>query len=409
VYVNRVVATVATTRGQGLGSHPATAPPVAPAPLLAAVSESIGEAFPLHAAGLLGEPETRVRLAFHHLLLPLLHRIARRADTMEGASRLFTALANPQIEADVLATVSRLVADRGTGSPSATAAGETSARAHFGRRAGSVIRQAVLASGLRQEAVTELLGLMTPLVYAALKEQVSARGLDAQGLRALLADGLVPLSGVIRRPARKQIIADAAYGAAEHAAALLGRAAASARRPRRAVALAGLVVALVVAGALAWRVHHRETPARSAAHAEAFRYIELPGGRHLDVARGGVIDSLATFLSAEPPQGEHVLLLDEVRFKRGTAFLESGSQAQLTQIAKVVAAFPSARIEIGVAPDADGDRRAARKLAESRALAVRAALVALGVRPSQMSHVATEDAGPGGAPPQGVVIRATRR
>jgi outer membrane protein OmpA-like peptidoglycan-associated protein len=403
------VATAATTREHGPGSHSAPTPPGVPAPLLAAVAESIGEAFPLYAAGLLGEPESRVRLAFYLLLPLLLHRIVRRGDTIEGASRLLAALANPQLDSDIRATVERLVADPGTGSPGAPTAGETSARAHFGRRTGSLIRQTALASGLRSEAVNELLGLMTPLVYAALKTQVSTRGLDAKGLRALLIDGLVPGSGMVRRPEREQIIADAANDAAERAAAWFGRAASSLRSPRRVLALAGVVAAvLAVAGALAWRAHQGEVSARAAARAEAIRYVELPGGERLAASRGGVIDALAAFLSAEPSQGEHVSSLDEVRFKPGTAFLESESQAQLAQIAKVVTAFPNVRIEIGVAPEGDGDPSAARKLAEGRALAVRAALGAFGVRPSRMSHVAIEDAGAGGTQPRGVLIRATR-
>jgi outer membrane protein OmpA-like peptidoglycan-associated protein len=335
-----------------------------------------------------------------------LHRIARRADTIKGARRLLDALADPQLDADVLATVKRLVADPETGSPDAPSAGETSARADFGWRTASSIHQTALASGLRPEVVIELLRLMTPLVYAALKEQVSTHGLDARGLRALLTDGLVPRSGVVRHPAREQVIADAASRTAERAAELLDRTASWLRNRHRVIAAAGLAAALAIAGAVAWRAHHDDASRRVTARAEAIHLIELPGGERLDAPRGGVVDSLASFLSAEPSQGEHVLSLDEVRFKPGTTFLESGSQALLSQIAKVVSAFPNVRIEIEVAPETGGDPAAARKLAENRALAVLAALGVLGVRPSRMDHAVLEDAG--GAQPRGVVIRVTR-
>jgi outer membrane protein OmpA-like peptidoglycan-associated protein len=119
----------------------------------------------------------------------------------------------------------------------------------------------------------------------------------------------------------------------------------------------------------------------------------MRGARH-----SAGLDGLVAFLSSSESEVEYMFVLDGVQFEPASATLRSVSNAQLAQLARVLADFPEARLTIEAYADGAPD-------AASRALAVRAAIAALGVQPSRMRHAGVNGASRAGSRVEARVTR----
>jgi outer membrane protein OmpA-like peptidoglycan-associated protein len=114
--------------------------------------------------------------------------------------------------------------------------------------------------------------------------------------------------------------------------------------------------------------------------------VKLPDGTELDALKGGIEDELVTFLNdAGSKAGKDVWFdFDNLNFETGSANITAESQAQVKNIAAILESFPKVKIKIGGYTDKTGDAATNKKLSQSRAEAVVAALKAAGVNPSQL-------------------------
>jgi len=114
--------------------------------------------------------------------------------------------------------------------------------------------------------------------------------------------------------------------------------------------------------------------------------VKLPDGTELDALKGGIEDKLVTFLNdAGSKAGKDVWFdFDNLNFETGSANITAESQAQVKNIAAILKSFPKVKIKIGGYTDKTGDAATNKKLSQSRAEAVVAALKAAGVNPSQL-------------------------
>ena len=114
--------------------------------------------------------------------------------------------------------------------------------------------------------------------------------------------------------------------------------------------------------------------------------VKLPDGTELDALKGGIEDKLVTFLNdAGSKAGKDVWFdFDNLNFETGSANITAESQAQVKNIAAILESFPKVKIKIGGYTDKTGDAATNKKLSQSRADAVVAALKAAGVNPSQL-------------------------
>jgi OmpA-OmpF porin, OOP family len=78
-------------------------------------------------------------------------------------------------------------------------------------------------------------------------------------------------------------------------------------------------------------------------------------------------------------------VLDNLNFATGTANLDGASQRTIDDVGKVLTAFPSAKIELQGHTDNRGNADKNKALSQSRAEAVRNALVALGIGADRLS------------------------
>lgn len=144
---------------------------------------------------------------------------------------------------------------------------------------------------------------------------------------------------------------------------------------------------IAVVAALFWRsgVDPMNAGARAGGN-DASRPVGFAGGPRSGATRSAGANGLRAFLSGDTSGVEYVFALDGVQFEPASATLKSGSIAQLAQLAGVLTDFPETRLVIEARADGTADAAQDQTLAERRALAVRAALAAFGVRPSRMSH-----------------------
>jgi outer membrane protein OmpA-like peptidoglycan-associated protein len=125
-----------------------------------------------------------------------------------------------------------------------------------------------------------------------------------------------------------------------------------------------------------------DTPAA----APASYKVTLPDGSELDAFKGGIEDKLVAFLNdSNAKTGKDVWFdFDNLNFETGSANITAESQAQVKNIAAILKAFPKSKIKIGGYTDRTGDAAANKKLSQSRADAVVAALTAAGANASQL-------------------------
>jgi hypothetical protein len=373
---------------RAVAAEPAANAVLPPSRLSAAVKDSVGSEFARHAARFIGADEWRTRSAVDLLVSAVLRRLARWSAGPDGAAGVFAELNNPRIDSDLLATVGRLLADEGGGQGEGLDAGREAAHGLFGPRTESLVFDVASISGLTVDATWQLLALAVPVIYAALRDHVKERGLDAEALRDQLESERVTAGSKRRYPPRG-VVASPAGPARLFVRDARARVAAAVAR-RGLYALVGGIVAVgaVVAVSL-WLGGGLTTEVSSAGSGGGTRVV---GDRNDPVPAAGhsaALDGLAVFLTSGEPEGEYVVVLDGVEFEPASATLRWASNAQLAELARVLADFPEAWVTIEAYTDGAPD-------AATRALAVRAAIAAFGVQPSRMRHVGINGAGRAG-------------
>jgi outer membrane protein OmpA-like peptidoglycan-associated protein len=124
-----------------------------------------------------------------------------------------------------------------------------------------------------------------------------------------------------------------------------------------------------------------DTTVAAATSARESLKVKLPDGKELDAFKGGIEDKLVAFLNdASSAAGKDVWFdFDDLNFKTGTAEIVPESQKQIDNISAILKAYPKVKIKIGGYTDKTGNEEGNKKLSQSRADAVKAALSTAGV------------------------------
>ena len=372
-----------------VAAEPAASAALPPSRLSAAVNGSIGSEFARHAARFIGADEWRTRSAVDLLVSAVLRRLARWSAGPDGAAWVLAELDNPRIDSDFLATVDRLLADEGGDQGEGLDAGREVAHGLFGPRTEALVFDVASISGLTVDATWQLLALTVPVIYAALRDHARDRGLDAEALRDQLESEFATAGS--KRRYRPGGVAASPPGPARLFVRDARARVADAVARRDPYALAGgiLAVGAVVAVSLWLGGSGPTTEVSSAGSGGGTRLLEDPAGPVATARRSAALNGLVAFLSSSESDAEYVVALDGVQFEPASATLRWASNAQLAELARVLADFPDAHATIEAYADGAPD-------AASRALAVRATIAAFGVPPSRMRHVGTSGVGRAG-------------
>jgi len=178
-------------------------------------------------------------------------------------------------------------------------------------------------------------------------------------------------------------------------------------KEQAAAAVAGNEVGAMIGGASEAEPGQSVTiePTGDAAGESSKEYLFKAG--KLDVGGAGVEANLIALLEGKAkPAGPITWFdFDRVTFETGKATLQPSSQEQLKDIAKMLSAFPSAKIIIAGHTDSAGNARTNKRISEARAESVLRKLTHMGVEASRLEAkgyggdrpVASNDTGEGRA------------
>ncbi len=114
--------------------------------------------------------------------------------------------------------------------------------------------------------------------------------------------------------------------------------------------------------------------------------VSLPNGTKLQAYPGGIEDQLIKFIQSDEYKNgtadslkEKWFSFDDLNFKFGTTELAPESKRQLDNIVAILKAFPDVKMKLGGYTDKKGDDAANKKLSDTRAKAVKAAIEKAGV------------------------------
>ncbi len=313
-----------------------------------------------------------------------------------------------------------------TGAPDAPDAADTPGakllHLLFGNNVNAVASPIAQAAGVRPELATTLLGMAAPIVLRVLGSHVRDAGLSAPAFNTWLAghrDSLLRAA-----PPALRGVPDAALKGRSSARWLTPAIAAvlaigilsyiARRGPRQTTeARADAVSADTVSGDVA----RSATTADSGAGVSVDR--RLPNGAVLHVPAGGTESKLLAYLDdASRPASDTVWFeFDRLLFDQNGATLSAESSSQLTDIATILAAYPTVHATIGGYTDNTGDAGANLKLSQARARSVVAQLTARGIASDRLTAKGYGEAHPvadnasatGRARNRRVALRITQR
>ncbi|HET7602990.1 MAG TPA: OmpA family protein [Gemmatimonadales bacterium] len=355
---------------------------------ISSVASRFGESESNTSRGLLG--------GFGAILLGLLNRTSD-AGAMRDVHGLVTQAAT---DSDGLAE-GGLASLLGGGATGVGALGSRLLSMVFGGNSAAVSDAVARTSGLKSSTAAALLSTLAPVVLGLLGQRVRSDGLSADGLTALLTNE-----------------ADSIRSAAPAGLASLFGLGAAAPGVRRTVEDEGsrqagglgwvwLAVAAAVILGIIWFASRTNGPVRErmamdttmapagtmndSADVQAYSpggnaSVVLPNGSRLSVPDTSLEARVVAFIndSNVKPDKDTWFNFDRLRFETGSATLLPESQAQLRNLAAILAAYPDVHAKIGGYTDSTGNDDANKTLSENRARNVMDQLVTLGVNKGRL-------------------------
>lgn len=255
----------------------------------------------------------------------------------------------------------------------------------FGERAGAIEKAIASLLSLQPGTVREMIAIAAPLAMGGLAR--GAGGVPAaDALSSLLGGGKGGILGLL--PPGTAALIDPGWAPAGPPPAAPAAAPAAPAETRGGTGRwLPWAVAAAIAVALVFALRSREeqpaprevTEPAPPMVAEPLRQeVQLPDGTVIRLRQGGVVDMLRRYLAAGDPPGRR-FVFEDLAFDEGAERLTPESQPTIDGIAAVMRAYPMVRIRLLGFTDDSGDPVANEALSETRARAVKEALVAAGV------------------------------
>lgn len=121
--------------------------------------------------------------------------------------------------------------------------------------------------------------------------------------------------------------------------------------------------------------------------------VALPNGARLPLEPGTLTFELQRYLAGRDPAGR-TLPFDRLNFDTGSAVIQTADRPTLDVLARILAAYPNARVRVIGYADARGGAAANADLGRERAEAVAAALATAGIPRTRVEAVSGGEAAP---------------
>lgn len=344
--------------------------------MLAGVEEFLTPSYLSRVSSQTGESEAAVSKGFAAIVPALLASIADRSSDSSFMSRLVSLATNTASDTDYVAPPSNTPIESGSG------IGGWLSGLWSGGNASAITNAVARYAGVRASSASSLLSLGVPLVLGYLGRLMRSDNLDASKLAQRLQAERGAITAAMPAGFNALLPSASADGLRAHDVMRRDIPPAVRREARSASWLWPIaLIALAVATLLWWNGRAR-TP--SQAVNSASRTIDsagttvrtlaraLPGGVKMSVPAGGMEDRLIAYLAA--PSGAKAFDFDRLEFETGSTALTPRSRAQITDIARILSAYPQVRVQIAGYTDNTGNEAANQALSRGRAEAVMNAL-----------------------------------
>ena len=242
--------------------------------------------------------------------------------------------------------------------------------------------------GVRRSSASSLLGMAIPIILNVLGKQTRSNGLNAAGLFGML-QGVKGILGSIAPPGLGAALGMADLGGpATVAPAPVAPAApapmptTAAAEPERKPSIVPWLIVPIAAILLFFGLRSCQDKETAAVDVPAMEesvvapeVIAAPAVELQGDANSAASQLLAFLRDANDASVPRTFVLDNLTFATETANLDADSARTVDDVSKVLAAYPSAQVELQGHTDSSGDADKNRELSQSRAEAVRQALV----------------------------------
>jgi outer membrane protein OmpA-like peptidoglycan-associated protein len=356
------------------------------------------------AAANTGESPDGMRKAMHGSVPAIFAGLTQAVATPGGATRIFGALTDKSTSTQGLMS------------------------AVFGDKGSAVTGVLAKGSGVKSEAASHALSLALPMVMGAIAKHVSSNGMTAGGLSQLLTGHKQAIAGDPSTPPGLAgalglgSLAGLGGAPAQLAKPQVSREGTTAAQAPKRPRWAGMLAAAGLAALLIWGISSltrtrapqqlgvtAPQPPAATLHAPAAPGpIVLPGGKSLDVAADSTEARMAHGLGDASMSLPQTYDFEHLTFDFGSAAITPSSSKAVDDLALMLQAYPTAHIRVVGHTDSVGTTGANQPLSESRANAVKEALVAKGVAADRIETAgeAARQPAPGTKPEEGANRRA---
>lgn len=320
-----------------------------------------------------GESESAVTKGLSAALPAVFGVLASKASDRSFMSRIVDMVKDPVAESSAAGNVSQIL-NTGETAGTSMSLGSRFMSALFGGNTESVGRALSSYAGVRPSTGASMLGLAAPMALGYLGKTVRSEGLDATSLSTMLLVQKNRILGLIPR----SILNIVGIGPQMTETTTMRTTEATTRSSSGWMWLLAALLGLLAI----WGLY-------SAYGNRAADYVSrtLPGGVQLQYLRTGVEGRLLNFIEdpAMTVDKDAWFDFDRLLFQTESATIKPESQAQLSNIASIMKAYPNVHIKVGGYTDSSGDPQANMTLSRDRADSVVRELTSLGVSPDRLS------------------------
>jgi outer membrane protein OmpA-like peptidoglycan-associated protein len=366
------------------------------------------------AGSFLGESESGIGKAISGILPSVLGGVISKASSgSAGADTVFN-MAKESHSSGLLGGLGNFFGDGG----GLLGKGASLLKSIFGDKMGGIADTIAGFAGIKSSSASSLMSLAAPVALGTLGKHASDTGLNAGGLMNLLSSqkdsimkmlpgGLGSLAGMIGLGKIGDAVSSITGGAKETVSSAGHYAEDAARKTGGGLKWLVPLLLIAAAGLGAWYLFFRDKPKTetpvvtesgtttpvvtdsvkptvTVPGAPESIKVKLPDGVELNAFKGGIEDQLVTFLGGNwKGLGADSLKkiwfnFDNLNFETGSAKLTASSMDQVKNLMAILKAFPDAKLKIGGYTDRVGNDAGNKKLSQSRADAVAAALKSIG-------------------------------
>ncbi len=368
--------------------------------LIELFNNTVGEILAKQASGILGESAESTTTGVKFIVPSLLGIMIQKGNTEAGAEELMIYLTENNIDGSILSNVASSL-QGGIETEKLMYQGAGNLRYLLDDKFSPIVDIISGASGLKTSSATSLLKLAAPLVLGIIGKHIREKGLDAKGLKTLLADqsdsvrqsippgvgkllGMDAISTEYAPPTPPKIISPSSHNEKTTFSKLL---------PWIILGLASLALFYFVEKGCGGTSETLEVKPEAIKDTvmmtppdepvNDLKKYALPGGHALNVLPGSFTSRLADFL-ASSETGEKCLAFDKVDFESGSFKITADSDAQLEELATIMKAYPYLRISIEGHTDAEGDEGKNKSLSKERAKVIKSWLTEKSIEPGRI-------------------------